>query len=1067
MARFTQGGGSSNNGGAALNYVQVEANQVTITTSPQEVTSLTITTTGAPVQVGITGEGSNASAGSWVKLALYRDSTLIGQTIQIEASAVSENVPYALNYIDDVAAGTYVYSAKIVDKSAGNWQLGEISGPVMNAVELTGFKGDRGLRGLTGDAGADALWNFTGAYELGASYAVGDVATYNGETWYRIHANGGNMGDTPSEGTFWTLIAQKGADGSGGGDADIADFTFTVNEGEGNESVMNIHNHDMRIETTRDDDQDSDISINSADDVWITANDTVEISSIGDDVVIYTNDFNTRWEFKNNGDFEFPDGSIQTTAYTGGAGGGLVVPTAIKDTNNDDFITFTKTNMGTARIGTPQDDLSLRSARDITLFAGDTGPGNVYIGWGDAVYTPDSPNRVATIGDISDNHGDFVFNNNSLSVEDTSAIIQAFDDNQLSRSKLTLNPNGIAKLEAFSSQDDTSFFASDPDWDTAIWNNGGEVYSQVVFTNAQNIINFFDNTFGNAYNRTVSINGTLVGTYDGASYGGGNITVSINGPFIPDTTVNEITFGYAQSSRFDINYDDGYMNISSEGMDLELNSTDDIDLNAADQIRFYSNTDGSSKSWSMDSEGKFNLPGSGYIENVIDGSGDGSNNDTLKLVPDSNLIQNNNETADQYIIIDPTDPDHIHIRAGGAIDESTATLILGGERNAVVVSDEQRAVGIVTRPTRIENTYGNSNEASNTEFMVASGADIQVGYTVTLFTGGDTFTVTAVTENYPYEGLTTVVADGLSFITGESYIFAYEQTWDNLWQFTSDGVLTGPSMGGVKVPAIANSGQGNDLYIYAGGDNISVSGEDININANDDVRLTTDSGGYSWDFSSDGKFYGSGEDGSLILGGELLTTDLNMSIRSTQQSVVLNGQLGEFLGSSDDADSQIATIGDVNAGRFGASASYHSRVTQGPQASANLVQPFTFSTTDWQTGIERVDNTKIKMLNAGKYNIAFSAQLVQGNNNGTVNIWLNKNGTPMAYTNTKLVIESNATYTVAAWNFFVDAAADDYYELIWSSSSTHTTIQYDPAQTINGNLHPEIPSIIVTVNQVG
>jgi hypothetical protein len=154
-------------------------------------------------------------------------------------------------------------------------------------------------------------------------------------------------------------------------------------------------------------------------------------------------------------------------------------------------------------------------------------------------------------------------------------------------------------------------------------------------------------------------------------------------------------------------------------------------------------------------------------------------------------------------------------------------------------------------------------------------------------------------------------------------------------------------------------------------------------------------------------------------------------------------------------------------GGFGASASYHSRVDQGPQASANLVQPFTFSTTDWETGILRVDNAKIKMLSAGKYNIAFSAQLYQTSNTGTINIWLNKNGTPMEYTNTKVVVESNAPYKVAAWNFFVDAAANDYYEIIWSSSSVHTKIEYDAAQTINGNLHPEIPSIIVTVNQVG
>ena len=87
-----------------------------------------------------------------------------------------------------------------------------------------GSDGAAGVDGNDGAAGADALWNFTGAYNLGLPYAVGDVATYNGETWYRVNSNGGNVGDTPSEGAFWTRIAQKGLDGSDGGDgADGAD----------------------------------------------------------------------------------------------------------------------------------------------------------------------------------------------------------------------------------------------------------------------------------------------------------------------------------------------------------------------------------------------------------------------------------------------------------------------------------------------------------------------------------------------------------------------------------------------------------------------------------------------------------------------------------------------------------------------------------------------------------------------------------------------------------------------------------------------------------------------------
>jgi hypothetical protein len=375
-------------------------------------------------------------------------------------------------------------------------------------------------------------------------------------------------------------------------------------------------------------------------------------------------------------------------------------------------------------------------------------------------------------------------------------------------------------------------------------------------------------------------------------------------------------------------------------------------------------------------------------------SGDGYQNGTIELVPDANLAL----YSDQYLIIDPTSPNHIHIRAGGEQDDSSAHLYLGAERNNVEVSDPYRTVKIHTAPELITNTYVNTNPDSEQRFFASPLSDIQNGHTVNV--DGINY---VVDSTMPVDGQTFAwTASGAVFTAGQSYTFSYEQPYVNEWTFASDGILSGPAQGDVYLRGI------------------------------------------------------SGADG------------VDLRLHSSDSDIVLNSATGgEYLNDPTDPANQIATIGDINAGRFGASASYHSRVTQGPQASANLVQPFTFSTTDWQTGIERVDNTKIKMLNAGKYNIAFSAQLVQGNNNGTINIWLNKNGTPMAYTNTKVTIESNATYTVAAWNFFVDAATDDYYELSWSSTSTHTTIQYDAAQTINGNLHPEIPSIIVTVNQVG
>ena len=63
---------------------------------------------------------------------------------------------------------------------------------------------------------------------------------------------------------------------------------------------------------------------------------------------------------------------------------------------------------------------------------------------------------------------------------------------------------------------------------------------------------------------------------------------------------------------------------------------------------------------------------------------------SMILKPDSSL------ETDQYIILDPTEggPNHIHIRAGGPIDDSAADLFIGGEDNNLKVSDTSKTVQI-------------------------------------------------------------------------------------------------------------------------------------------------------------------------------------------------------------------------------------------------------------------------------------------------------------------------------------------------------------------------------------
>jgi hypothetical protein len=87
-------------------------------------------------------------------------------------------------------------------------------------------------------------------------------------------------------------------------------------------------------------------------------------------------------------------------------------------------------------------------------------------------------------------------------------------------------------------------------------------------------------------------------------------------------------------------------------------------------------------------------------------SGDGEGLDTIKLIPDAVLYRGNDEFEGdygdhRYLVIDPTGPNHIHIRAGGTIDQSSANLILGGEQNNVSVSDDDKSVTITA-----ENTLG-------------------------------------------------------------------------------------------------------------------------------------------------------------------------------------------------------------------------------------------------------------------------------------------------------------------------------------------------------------------------
>jgi len=184
-------------------------------------------------------------------------------------------------------------------------------------------------------------------------------------------------------------------------------------------------------------------------------------------------------------------------------------------------------------------------------------------------------------------------------------------------------------------------------------------------------------------------------------------------------------------------------------------------------------------------------------------SGDGYGLGTLELVPDGDI------TSDQYLIIDPTAPNHIHIRAGGTQDASTADLFIGGERNHVRVSDGGKTVSFSTKPQSITNTYTNINSGNANYFVVANTAEIYEGDTGYYSQGGDLFTVDSIVQDSPSAGLITVTATSygtpMPFLGGGAYVFIHDQEWNNYWYFDTNGVLNGPSMGALAVNGLYNN----------------------------------------------------------------------------------------------------------------------------------------------------------------------------------------------------------------------------------------------------------------------
>jgi hypothetical protein len=224
-------------------------------------------------------------------------------------------------------------------------------------------------------------------------------------------------------------------------------------------------------------------------------------------------------------------------------------------------------------------------------------------------------------------------------------------------------------------------------------------------------------------------------------------------------------------------------------------------------------------------------------------SGDLGGYGTMELVPSANRY-----IYDQYLIIDPTTPSHIHIRAGGEQDESNGVLFLGGENTHVRVSNNDNDLGNTRDNTVSIRTY---NDADELFYDWVFGND------------GKVTLPTKQTIGYDYD----YILEGNTLQLGSPNV---------------ETIITGPAANSdypnaqrliIQGQQGYGTGEGGDVYIWGGcGDYLgladnteSAQGGDVKVRGG--FAYGTGYGGYANIQGGDAKGAGSGNGGYVNLEG--------------------------------------------------------------------------------------------------------------------------------------------------------------------------------------------------------
>jgi hypothetical protein len=144
---------------------------------------------------------------------------------------------------------------------------------------------------------------------------------------------------------------------------------------------------------------------------------------------------------------------------------------------------------------------------------------------------------------------------------------------------------------------------------------------------------------------------------------------------------------------------------------------------------------------------------------------------------------------------------------------------------------------------------------------------------------------------------------------------------------------------------------------------------------------------------------------------------------------------------------------------------------QDQTTTANTATLMTLNTTDFSNQVS-ISSSKITVVNAGIYNLQFSAQFQNTDNQiQDISIWLRQNGVDITGSTGFVSIPARKSasageeaHEIIGWNYYLQMQANDYVEIWWSATLATVTIQAYPTST--GPVRPSTQSVVATLSFV-